>query len=182
MSVRFSSQSAIRSLPQTLDMQMLCDAQACLRCLQAHQTPSAAQLQAFHCLHATYDPVIRSFVIASGVPADDADDCNQEVWKDLYIKLASFHSDGGQACFCSWLKSIAHSKATNSLRYQARHPSKRLGPQAQAALACRDGGSVNAYERQSLQRRSKESWSCFATKYLQRVIACSGCARSKSVV
>jgi subtilisin family serine protease len=45
-----------------------------------------------------------------------------------------------------------HSKATNFLRYRARHPSKRLGPRAEEALPSRDESSVDAYERRCLQQ------------------------------
>lgn len=151
MSDHFSSDSASRSLPNTLDLQMLCEAQACLRSLHAYQTPSAAQIEAFRSLHATYDPVIRSFIMVCGVPAEDADDCCQDVWEDIHINLTTFHSDGTQARFCSWLKKIAHSKATNFLRHRLRHPTRRLGPHAEASLPSRDADSVETYERHCVQ-------------------------------
>jgi RNA polymerase sigma factor (sigma-70 family) len=155
MSARLLSESANRSLPDNLDLQMLQDAQACLRCLRAHQTPSDVEIQAFRCLHATYDPVIRRFVIRCGVPADDADDCCQEVWKDLYIKLTSFNSDGSQARFCSWLKRIAHSKAVDLRRYQMRHRTERL-PKTEKALVSRDAEPAALIEERCLEEEMEK--------------------------
>ena len=140
MAAPLSPNSATRSLPPELDLQMLCEAQACLRCLHAHETPSPAQVRAFDCLHATYDPVIRNFVLGYGVSADDADDVSQDVWQYLYLNLKSFQSDGTQRLICSWLKTIAHSKALDFFRYKARRPSMRLRPETEAELVSNDPG------------------------------------------
>jgi RNA polymerase sigma factor (sigma-70 family) len=160
MVTNFSSESCRQSPTDQLDLQLLHDAQVYVRCLRAHQIPSAGQLQAFHSLYETYGPVIRRCIRACGVPAIQRDDCCQEVWKDIFIKLPSFHSDGRQRGLCAWVKTIAHSKATNALRYQVRHSSKHLGPQAGAALPSRECDPVDDYERHCLQ---EAVWGVLAT-------------------
>ena len=142
MAAPLSSNSATRWLPPELDMQMLCDAQAYLRCLHAHETPSAAQIQAFHCFYATYDPILRKFMRPLGLPVDDVDDACQEVWQDLHLKLPSFQSDGAQVRLCAWLRLIARSKAKKLLRYRLRHPCRHLDLHQLARLPNADRHSI----------------------------------------
>jgi RNA polymerase sigma factor (sigma-70 family) len=147
MSAHFSSDFPTWRLPDNLDLQLLHDAQACLGCRERRQVPSEAEEQAWKWFHRTYDPLLRGWVLGCHVPREDAKDCLQEVWTEVLSNLPAFASDGSQGRLCSWLHGIAHSKATNFLRYCARHPTKRLGAEAEIALLSRDAGPVADYEQ-----------------------------------
>jgi len=147
MSGNVSSKPTTWRLANDLDVPTLHDAQACLRYLQGQQTPPAGQTEAWERFHAAYAPLVRSFVLDFGVLETDADDCCQEVWKDIFQKFPAFHSDGSRAAICSWLKTIAHSKAANALRNRLRHPAKGLRPDAEAVLVSPDAGPAAEYEQ-----------------------------------
>jgi RNA polymerase sigma-70 factor, ECF subfamily len=153
MSANVSSKSTTWWTDNNPDVPTLHDAQACLRYLQGQHTPPAGQTEAWERFHAAYAPLIRSFVLAFGVHEADADDCCQEVWKDIFQRVPAFHSDGSSAAISSWLKKIARSKATDALRNRLRHPMKHLGPGAEAVLPSRDAGPAAEYE----QRRRQEA-------------------------
>ena len=78
MSDRISSGCAPPSLPENLDLQMLHDAQACLRCPDGHHMPSKSERGPLDRLYGVYDPLVWHFVGAYDLREADAEDCRQE--------------------------------------------------------------------------------------------------------
>jgi RNA polymerase sigma factor (sigma-70 family) len=151
MSRHFSSESPTFLLPDNLDMQRLHDAQECLRCRERHQIPSSAETQAWEWFHPTYDQLLRHWAPGCHINPDDVNDCLQEVWIEVMNKLPAFDSDGTQAGLCSWLHAIVHAKAVDLLRYQSRHPTKRLGSEAEASLLSQHAGPAAECEHRARQ-------------------------------
>ncbi len=143
----FSSDFATWRLPDHLDLQRFRDAQSHLQRRDCHDIPSEAEEQAWNWFHRTYDPLLRRWVLGWHMPREDVKDCLQDIWTEVLSNLPAFTSDGSQGRLCSWLHGIAHSKATDFLRYRARHPTKRLGAEAEIALPSRDAGPVADYEQ-----------------------------------
>jgi RNA polymerase sigma factor (sigma-70 family) len=147
MSTDFSSDFPTWRLPENLDLQLLQEAQTCLQCLHRHERPSEAEEQAWKWFYETYDPLLRRWVLGCHVPREDVQDCLQDIWTEVQSNLPAFASDGSQGRLCSWLHAITLSKATNLLRHGARHPTKRLRAEVEAALLSRDASPVADYEQ-----------------------------------
>jgi DNA-directed RNA polymerase specialized sigma24 family protein len=120
MSPHFSPDVLTRFPPDNLDSQVLSEAQDCLRSREKHQMPSEGESHAWEWFYHTYDPMLRVYVMSCHLSREEATDCLQEIWKEVVKKLAAFHSDGSQCRLCSWLCTIAHSKATDSVPRAAR--------------------------------------------------------------
>src|SRR5260370_21627459 len=151
MSPHLSSDCATWRLPDNLDLQLLHDAQACLRCRARRQTPSKAEEQAWEWFYQTYDPLLRGWVLGCHVAADNVEDYLQEVRTEVIKKLPAFASDGMQRGLCCWLRAIVHAKVTDLLRYQSRHPTKRLRFEVEATLLSRDTGPAAEHEHHGRQ-------------------------------
>jgi RNA polymerase sigma factor (sigma-70 family) len=148
MSIHRCSYSATRSLPPHMDLEQLRLAQACITTLLGHGIPTADECHAWSSFQRAYEPVLRAFVVDFRVGRDDQEDCLQEVWTVILKKLPSFTSDGTQGGLCSWLHAIVHAKAVDLVRFQSRHPTKRLRPEAESALVSPDADPAAEYERQ----------------------------------
>jgi len=81
--------------------------------------------------------LLRRFASGCHVPPGDVDDCVQSAWKEITAALPTFQLDGSPSRLGAWLQRIFHSKATDLLRYKARHPSLRLTPQLEAKQTSR---------------------------------------------
>src|SRR5438128_12317944 len=102
MSPQVCSTPADSLVPEVLDLQLIAQTQAYLRCRERHETPSVAESQGWDRFYNTYDPLLRRFVAACGAVGPDAEDCRQEAWMEIVRQLAAFHSDGTQRGLCSW--------------------------------------------------------------------------------
>src|SRR5262249_31715257 len=131
--------------PDKLDLHMLHEAQMYLTCRGRRHVFCATQSHAWGQFYDIYDRCVRLFIKAYGLRLE-AEDCRQDAWLEIVNRLPSFQSDGTQRGLCSWLQKIVHSKAVDVLRYQRRHPTKRLSPAAEVTLASRDIGPVAEYE------------------------------------
>ena len=151
MSTNFSLESAAQSLPDKLDLGMLHEVQMYLRCRGQRQVTSLWQSYAWDQFYDIYDPRVRRFIKAYRLHGLDAEDCRQDTWLEIMSKLPSFQSDGTQGGLCSWLQKIVHGKAVDVLRYQRRHPARRLSPATETTIASRAAGPVADYERRNRQ-------------------------------
>lgn len=72
---------------------------------------------------------IRAFAFTCGVEPADVVDCEQEVWRELLLRLPTFHIDLSRGQFDSWLFAIVRSKAVDLFRarkYRSRENGRPL--------------------------------------------------------
>lgn len=91
-----------------------------------HLAPDSALAQAWDEFYRVYSSLIRRFVLAQGLRGADADDCVQEVWKTVAVKLADFQRPPERPGLRAWLYTIVRSKATDFLRSRLRHQARGL--------------------------------------------------------
>ncbi len=113
MLIRIRRDDASCPLAKAFDVELLHETQSYLQKRKAHESPSLAEIQAWDHFHKTYDPLLRRFLFACGVPRAELADCLQDVWTELVRRLPSFNSDGEEGRFFSWLRTIARSRATD---------------------------------------------------------------------
>lgn len=120
------SESAGDFDPRATNVALLQQTQQYLR-RQLEQNASDSLLSAaWDEFYRMYSAVIRRFVVAQGVRGADVDDCVQEVWNAVALKLGDFQHPGDRPGLRSWLYSVVRSKATDMMRRQLRHPAGRL--------------------------------------------------------
>ncbi len=91
--------------------------------LKTAEQPAARAWDSFYEL---YDELIRRFVIAQGIPRCDVDDCVQEVWREVAVRLGAFNRPIDRPGLRAWLYALVRSKATNVFRKKARHSAESL--------------------------------------------------------
>jgi RNA polymerase sigma-70 factor (ECF subfamily) len=148
---------------------LLAKTQAYLVCRLQHRTPGWELIEAWNEFYGIYDPLVWRFASACHVPAAGLDDCVQQVWTELVMKLPAFHYDRRRGRFRSWLYTIVHSKAADWLRNRTRHPVYRLPTEAAALLCSKDSDPAAAYE----QQRKQEEVQYVLSLLRNRVSACS---------
>jgi RNA polymerase sigma-70 factor (ECF subfamily) len=121
-----------------------------LRGAQAYlKAPKDPVSHAWDGFYAVYDELIRRFVIAQGIPRCDVDDCVQEVWREVAVRLAEFNRPVDRPGLRAWLYALVRSKATNIFRKRARHSAESLDERISAGHEPRDSDADPAavYER-----------------------------------
>jgi RNA polymerase sigma factor (sigma-70 family) len=107
-------------------------AAAYLRCRTARTLPPKEAAAAWDEFYAWADDRIRRFAGAQRAQNVDVDECAQEVWADLTVRLQSFKTDPARGSFASWLHAVVRNKSADLTRRRARRPTVSLnGPQAQ---------------------------------------------------
>lgn len=130
-----------------IDRELLQRTQAYLEC-QSKGLPADRPLRkAWEEFYDTYTPLIRRFAIRCRVRKTDLDDCVQQVLTEVIRRLPDFRHDSKRAHFPSWLYTLVHNRATDLLRYRARHPAESLSAAAAAELRASDGDPALAYEQ-----------------------------------
>jgi RNA polymerase sigma factor (sigma-70 family) len=110
-----------------------------LRGAQAYlKAPQPPVSHAWDSFYAVYDVLIRRLVIAQGIPRCDVDDCVQEVWSEVSIRLSEFNRPADRPGLRAWLYALVRSKATNIFRRKARHSAESLHEQITAGNEPRD--------------------------------------------
>jgi RNA polymerase sigma-70 factor (ECF subfamily) len=82
--------------------------------------------QAWDEFYRVYSNLIRRFVQAQGLRGADADDCVQEVWSTVALKLAEFERPQQRPGLRSWLYTVVRSKTTDYLRRSRCRPARSL--------------------------------------------------------
>ncbi len=108
------------------DLQLLLDAQAYLKMLLEDKVPNSLLAVAWENFYRVYDNLIRRFVVARGIPHSDVDDCVQEVWGEIAVRLFEFDRPADRPGLRAWLYALVRSKATNVFRSKARRPAVSL--------------------------------------------------------
>jgi len=89
-----------------------------------HLAPDTVLAQAWDEFYRVYNSLVRRFVLAQGLRGADAEDCVQEVWKTVAVKLADFQRPPQRAGLRAWLYTIVRNKATDFLRSRLRRQDK----------------------------------------------------------
>jgi RNA polymerase sigma factor (sigma-70 family) len=63
-----------------------------------------------------YSEKIRAYAFKCGAGVEEVVDCIQEVWRELLVRLPTFHLDLSRGQFDTWLYQIVRSKAADLLR------------------------------------------------------------------
>ncbi len=112
--------------PKATRISLLQQTQAYLQALLERRAPDTLLTQAWQEFYRVYSQVIRRFVMSHGVRGADVDDCVQEVWSAVSLKLAEFVHPGNKPGLRSWLYAVVRSKTTDVIRRNIRRSSHNL--------------------------------------------------------
>jgi RNA polymerase sigma factor (sigma-70 family) len=132
-----------------VDPELVKNAQAYLKSGRHGRVLKGESTQGWEEFYHRCDLAIRRLAVSCG--AQSIDDCTQEVWKTLIVKLAEFQSDPGRPPFCSWLHRLVRSKAVDQLRERNRHQTESLSVGAKEPVSKSDSDPAAEWERQSLR-------------------------------
>lgn len=124
-------------------------ARACeyLNCRANGIEPDVRAAEAWENFHTWCDSHIRRFAGGLGLRGVNVDDCAQEVWADLMVRLPEFRLDASRGRFTSWLYAIVRSKATDMMRRQSRCRAVSLSTEATLDVRGREDDPAVALER-----------------------------------
>ena len=138
-----------------LDLPLLRGAQSFLECLQRHEVPSAKNQDDWSRFYLICDALMRRYARCCHVRSGDLDDCLQSAWREVTAALPRFDNCGQIGRFCSWLRRIVHSKATDVRRYHMRHPLNLLTPNDESRLVSRDADPATLRENKDRRLRMR---------------------------
>jgi RNA polymerase sigma-70 factor (ECF subfamily) len=92
-------------------------------------------------------PLISHALTAYHLTEADRDDCIQEVWKEVVVKLHDFQFDTKRARFRTWLSALARNKAVDVVRRRVRHPLVSLDGQGGTDLCDLNIDPASQFER-----------------------------------
>jgi len=81
--------------PRATNINLLEQTQAYLQAMLQRRAPDTLLSQAWQEFYRVYSDVIRRFVIVHGARGADVDDCVQEVWSAVALRLTDFEHRGG---------------------------------------------------------------------------------------
>jgi RNA polymerase sigma factor (sigma-70 family) len=123
--------SANRSNRETF-LPLLHDTQAYLQQLLDQKVPDSVLSVAWDEFYRVYDDLIRRFVISREIPSADVDDCVQEVWREVILRLVDFQRPADRPGLRAWLYTLVRAKTANVLRDRAKRAADSI-EQATAA-------------------------------------------------
>ena len=109
-----------KPLFRTTNQFLLESTQEYLRRLVDHQTPDSLLAAAWDEFYRVYSELVRRFVGSQGLHGADADDCVQEVWSEVVVRLTDFERPPGRPGLRAWLYTIVRSRAVDVLRRNTR--------------------------------------------------------------
>lgn len=112
--------------PKATNISLLEQTQAYLQTVLQRRAPDTLLLQAWQEFYRVYSDVIRRFVIVHGARGADVDDCVQEVWSAVALKLADFEHPRDRPGLRAWLYAVVRSKTTDVIRGNIRQASQNL--------------------------------------------------------
>lgn len=95
---------------------LLDQAQAYLRSILQDNVPNSKLCESWSEFYRIYNELIRRYVIARQVPANDIDDCIQEVWTAIARHLTDFEHPRDRPGLRAWLYQVVRSKAADVMR------------------------------------------------------------------
>lgn len=132
--------------------------QSYLASLQFHQLPEPEAAAAWLRFYTGHDPQIRRAVLACRLARAHVDDCVQEVWAELALKLPLFVLDPLRGTFAAWLGRVTRRKAVEYRRRWDRFGRRRLDRGYDLARVCcpRLREPTHAAEMSELRQRIRE--------------------------
>jgi len=112
--------------PRATRLSLLRDTQAYLQAMLERRAPDTLLTQAWQEFYRVYSDVIKRFVMSHGIRGADVDDCVQEVWSAVSLKLAEFVHPGNKPGLRSWLYAVVRSKTTDVIRRNIRRSTHNL--------------------------------------------------------
>lgn len=112
--------------PRATNVSLLEQTQAYLQAMLQRRMPDTLLAHAWQEFYRVYSDVIRRFVIVHGARGADVDDCVQEVWSAVALRLADFEHPGDRPGLRAWLYAVVRSKTTDVIRRNARRASQNL--------------------------------------------------------
>ena len=116
----------------TTYLPLLQDTQAYLQSLLRRQAVDSVLAESWEEFYRVYDALIRRFAVARGMRHADVDDCVQEVWGAVAMKLVDFQRPENRPGLRSWLYTLVRSKATDLIRRKGRQAARRFGGDSQS--------------------------------------------------
>ena len=117
-----AEQSASDSTP----LRLLHDAKTYLQLVLDERVPNSMIALAWSDFYHVYDRMIRRYVVAQGLTSADVDDCVQEVWSEVVVRLAKFDRRPDRPGLRAWLYKLVRSKTADAYRARQRRPSAGL--------------------------------------------------------
>jgi RNA polymerase sigma-70 factor (ECF subfamily) len=136
-----------------IDPGLLRDTQVYLEYRCRRQPPNRTAKEAWDRFYRTYASLLRRFALRYRLQPNELNDCLQEVWRELVVRLRTFRYDPRRGRFDAWLRTLVHSKATDLVRRRSRHPTESLDGHAEEGLLGRDGDPATTYEHRCLQQQ-----------------------------
>ncbi len=112
--------------PKATNISLLEQTQAYLQTMLQRRAPDTLLSQAWQEFYRVYSEVIRRFVIVHGARGADVDDCVQEVWSAVALRLADFEHPRKRPGLRAWLYAVVRSKTTDVIRRNIRRASQNL--------------------------------------------------------
>jgi len=112
--------------PRATNISLLEQTQAYLQAMLQRRAPDTLLSQAWQEFYRVYSDVIRRFVIVHGARGADVDDCVQEVWSAVALRLTDFEHPRDRPGLRAWLYAVVRSKTTDVIRRNVRRPSQNL--------------------------------------------------------
>jgi RNA polymerase sigma factor (sigma-70 family) len=102
-----------------------------------------------------YDPYIRRVVRSWNMPPADAEDCVQEAWLEIVLKLASLKYDPERGRLRNWLFMVVRRKMIHHLRRKNRRPLQPLSDPESEALSPAPDPAAECERREDRQRAQR---------------------------
>lgn len=118
--------------------------------------------EAWDQFYGDYAPRIRRFLLGTGLPADDLDDCLQTVWSEILTHLPKLSYDSGRGRLSTWLMTVARNRAVDAIRYRSRRTETPLDDPE--SLESRDVEPASACESLAAQHRMRQVLSKLSTR------------------
>jgi RNA polymerase sigma-70 factor (ECF subfamily) len=130
-----SSQNIADTSDDDISHKQLEDVQAYLESRRLGMIPHPRLREAWEHFYGCHKPLICTFVAAFHLSEADRNDCIQEVWKEVVVKLVEFRCDAERGRFRTWLLVLARHKAAHVVRRRVRHPAMPLEAEAPSPTA-----------------------------------------------
>jgi RNA polymerase sigma-70 factor (ECF subfamily) len=112
--------------PDATNTSLLAHTQQYLQSLLERRDADSLLAQSWDEFYRVYNGLIRRFIVAHQVRGADIEDCLQEVWTAVALKLADFEHPHDRPGLRAWLYSVVRSKAADVLRRNLRRTARGL--------------------------------------------------------
>lgn len=117
-------------------LSLLTSTQAYLEFLSADALPDEDLDKGWAKAYPEFDAVIRQLVGQCRIPEADREDCVQQVWLDVIIRLAGFNWNPERSGIVNWFGKLVRSEATNTKRKNGRNATEDVDRVADTLARC----------------------------------------------